>query len=48
MEYNSLRETAFEQELCDLIRDLTLLSSWKYNRVGIFSTTSNNQKSTDI
>ncbi len=36
MEFNSLRDTEFERELCNLIRDLMLLSSWKYNKVSEF------------
>lgn len=33
MEFNPLRDTEFERELCNLIRDLTFLSSCKYNKV---------------
>ncbi|XP_037046760.1 protein MMS22-like [Bradysia coprophila] len=32
MEFNSLRDTEFERQLCSLIRDLMLLSSRKYNK----------------
>lgn len=37
MELSPMRESKFEQELCSLIRDLTLLSSWKYNKVSVFN-----------
>lgn len=33
MEFGPLRDTLFERELCNLIRDLTFLSSKKYNKV---------------